>query len=263
MRMGQGAADPVSCDRYARSLGVRASVSVRPRWPPRIACRDFLGNRSAHRLPLASGAIAGRTRTGIWRRRSNRDPLLAGVSGLALIFRRRQYEHWLLRRSLTSLPAYTREPQASAHRKVPSSRGAWQPKHAVRAPTACGRGHDVLEPQRRIQRRNTRARRKGRTRIGVSCSRIGTFVAASSEQRRWWYPDPRPTMTVAPQPAPGRSPRREEHQRRGGTTEPGSTITVNGRIDRHHTVRVRSRFVLGGPPGYAPDHRRGRASRAG
>jgi glucodextranase-like protein len=220
MRMGPRRRDPVSRDRYraiARGAGVR--LPVRPRWVD-AALALTLAVAVLVALPRATAAVGAgleqlvtsiQAAIPLLQGRGSIDLPAGGSSsvGAAPV--------------ADSLPAYTRDPQLQLTGKVPS--------FAVQA----GRSLQVvlngavvtttpLDPSGAFNA--TLALKDGANSIGVALVADRDVVAASSYTVV--LDRTPPTMTLS-QPAPG-STVDAKNIVVIGTTEPNSTITVNGRI---------------------------------
>jgi len=220
MRIGPRRRDPVSRDRYraiARGAGVR--VPARPRWVD-ASLVVTLGVAALIVLPRAGGAIAAgfeqivssiQSAIPLLQGRGSID-LPAGGStsiGAAPI--------------ADALPAYTRDPQLQLTGKIPSF--AVQDGRSVQfVLNGAVVATTLLDPSGAFNA--TLALKEGPNTIGVALIADRDVVAASSYSVV--LDRTPPTMTVA-QPAPG-STVDAKNIVVTGTTEPGSRITVNGRI---------------------------------
>jgi hypothetical protein len=220
MRLGPRRRDPVSRDRYraiARGAGVR--VPARPRWVD-ASLVVTLGVAALIVLPRAGGAIAAgfeqivssiQSAIPLLQGRGSIDLPAGGSSsiGAAPI--------------ADSLPAYTREPTLQLTGKVPSF--AVQDGRSVQfVLNGAVVATTLLDPSGAFNA--TLALKDGANSIGVVLIADRDVVAASSYSVV--LDRTPPTMTVS-QPAEG-STVDAKNIVVTGTTEPGSTITVNGRI---------------------------------
>jgi glucodextranase-like protein len=220
MRMGPRRRAPVPRDRYrtiARGAGVR--LPVRPRWVD-AALVIALAVAAVIALPRAAAAVG-----------AGLDQLVTSVQAAVPLLQGRGSIDLPAGGSSSvgaapiadSLPAYTRDPQLQLTGKVPS--------FAVQA----GRGLQVvlngavvattpLDPSGAFNA--TLTLKDGANSIGVALVADRDVVAASSYTVV--LDRTTPTMTLS-QPAPG-STVDAKNIVVIGTTEPNSTITVNGRI---------------------------------
>ena len=212
--------DPVSRDRYraiARGAGVRAPA--RPRWL-HASLAVALGIAALIALPLASGAIGaglGQLVTEI----QSAIPLLQGRGSIDLPAGGNTSIG--ATPIADSLPAYTRDPQLQLTGKVPSF--AVQAGRSVQfVLNGAVVATTLLDPSGAFNA--TLALKEGANSIGVALIADRDVVAASLYSVV--LDRTPPTMTVA-QPAEG-STVDAKNIVVTGTTEPGSTITVNGRI---------------------------------
>src|SRR3989449_5327866 len=220
LRMGPRRRDPVSRDRYraiARGAGVRAPA--RPRWID-AALVGALAITLLIALPRAAAAVGAgfeqvltsvQSAIPLLQGRGSIDLPAGGSSsvGAAPI--------------ADSLPAYTREPQLQLTGKVPSF--AVQPGRSLQIVlNGAVVATTPLDPSGAFNA--TLALKDGANSIGVALIADRDVVAVSSYTVV--LDRTPPTMTVT-QPAPG-STVDAKNIALVGTTEPGSTITVNGRI---------------------------------
>jgi hypothetical protein len=220
MRMAPRRRDPVSRDRYravARGAGVRAPA--RPRWVD-ASLAVTLGVTAFILLPRAGGAIAAGFQQVVAEIQSA-IPLLQGRGsidlpaggstsiGAAPI--------------ADSLPAYTRDPLLQLTGKIPSF--AVQEGRSVQfVLNGAVVATTLLDPSGAFN--STLTLKEGANAIGVALIAERDVVAASSYSVV--LDRTPPTMTVS-QPA-SESTVDAKNVVVTGTTEPGSTITVNGRI---------------------------------
>ena len=218
--MGPRRRDPVSRDRYraiARGAGVR--VPPRPRWVD-ASLAVTLGVAALIVLPSAVGAV-GAVFEQLVAQVQSAIPLLQGRGsidlpaggstsiGAAPI--------------ADSLPAYTRDPELQLTGKVPSF--AVQAGRSVQfVLNGAVVATTLLDPSGAFNA--TLALKEGPNAIGIALIADRDVVAASSYNVV--LDRTPPTMTVT-QPATG-STVDAKNIVVTGTTEPGSTITVNGRI---------------------------------
>ena len=211
--------DPVSRDRYraiARGAGVRAPV--RPRWL-HASLAVALGIAALIALPLASGAIGAGLEQLVTQVQSA-IPLLQGRASIDLPAGGNTIGAAPI---ADSLPAYTRDPQLQLTGKVPSF--AVQAGRSVQfVLNGAVVATTLLDPSGAFNA--TLALKEGANSIGVALIADRDVVAASSYSVVLDRTPPK--MTVA-QPAEG-STVDAKNIVVTGTTEPGSTITVNGRI---------------------------------
>src|SRR6266849_1314197 len=220
LRMGPRRRDPVARDRYraiARGAGVRAAA--RPRWL-HVALAVTLGVAALVVLPRAAAAVgAGLEQLGT--QVQSAVPLLQGrgsidlpAGGSASVGAAPIAD---------SLPAYTRDPQLQLTGKVPSF--AVQAGRSVQfVLNGSVVATTLLDASGAFSA--TLALKEGANSIAVALIADRDVVAASSYNVV--LDRTPPTMTVT-QPATG-STVDAKNVVVVGTTEPGSTITVNGRI---------------------------------
>ncbi len=220
MRMGPRRREPVSRDRYraiARGAGVRAQA--RPRWIDALLAVT-LGVAALIVLPRA-GAVLG----------AGLEQLVASIQAAVPLLQGRGSIDLPAGGSTSigaapiadSLPAYTREPQLQLTGKVPSF--AVQEGRSVQfVLNGAVIATTLLEASGAFNA--TLTLKDGPNSIGVALIADRDVVAASSYSVV--LDRTPPTMTVA-QPSAG-STVDAKNIVVSGTTEPGSTITVNGRI---------------------------------
>src|SRR3989440_1634319 len=212
--------DPRSRDRYravARGAGVRAPA--RPRWL-HASLAAALGIAALIALPLASGAIGAGLEQLVTEVQSA-IPLLQGRGSIDLPAGGNTSIG--AAPIADSLPAYTRDPQLQLTGKVPSF--AVQAGRSVQfVLNGAVVATTLLDPSGAFNA--TLALKEGANSIGVALIADRDVVAASSYNVV--LDRTPPTMAVA-QPAEG-STVDAKNIVVTGTTEPGSTITVNGRI---------------------------------
>jgi len=212
--------DPISRDRYraiARGAGVRAPV--RPRWL-HASLAVALGIAALIALPLASGAIGAGLEQLVTQVQSA-IPLLQGRASIDLPAGGNTSIG--AAPIADSLPAYTRDPQLQLTGKVPSF--AVQAGRSVQfVLNGAVVATTLLDPSGAFNA--TLALKEGANSIGVALIADRDVVAASSYSVV--LDRTPPTMTVS-QPAPASTVDAKSIVVTG-TTEPGSTITVNGRI---------------------------------
>src|SRR2546423_2383381 len=220
MRVYPRRRDPVSRDRYraiARGAGVRAPVS--PRWL-HASLALALGIAALVALPLASSAIGaglGQLVTEV----QSAIPLLQGRGSIDLPAGGNTSIG--AAPIADSLPAYTRDPQLQLTGKVPSF--AVQAGRSVQfVLNGAVVATTLLDPSGAFSA--TLALKEGANSIGVALIADRDVVAASSYSVV--LDRTPPTMTLT-QPTAG-STVDSKSIVVAGTTEPGSTITVNGRI---------------------------------
>src|SRR2546423_925177 len=220
MRVYPRRRDPVSRDRYraiARGAGVRAPVS--PRWL-HASLALALGIAALVALPLASSAIGaglGQLVTEV----QSAIPLLQGRGSIDLPAGGNTSIG--AAPIADSLPAYTRDPQLQLTGKVPSF--AVQAGRSVQfVLNGAVVATTLLDPSGAFSA--TLALKEGANSIGVALIADRDVVAASSYSVT--LDRTPPTMTLT-QPTTG-STVDAKNIVIAGTTEPGSTITVNGRI---------------------------------
>src|SRR5438874_8274245 len=221
MRMGPRRRDPVSRDRYraiARDAGVRAQLA-RPRWID-AALVGALAVVLLIALPRAASAVG-----------AGLDQVLPSIqSSIPLLQGRGSIELPAGGSSSVgaapiadSLPAYTRDPQLQLTGKVPSF--AVQAGRSVQVVlNGAVVATTLLDPSGAFNA--TLALKERANSIGVTLIADRHLVAVSSYSVV--LDRTPPTMTLA-QPAEG-STVDAKNIVVTGTTEPGSTITVNGRI---------------------------------
>ncbi len=220
MRMGLRRRDPVSRDRYraiARGAGVRAPA--RPRWVD-VALAVTLGVAAVIFLPRASVAVG-----------AGFEQLVAQVQSAIPLLQGRGSIDLPAGGSTSigaapiadSLPAYTRDPQLQLTGKVPSF--ALQAGRSVQVVlNGAVVATTLLDPSGAFNA--TLALKEGANSIAVALIADRDVVAASSYNVV--LDRTPPTMTIT-QPATG-STVDAKNIVVAGTTEVGSTITVNGRI---------------------------------
>ena len=220
MRMGPRRRDPVSRDRYraiARGAGVRAPA--RPRWVDALLAAT-LGVAAIIVLPRAGGAI-GAGFGELVAQIQSAIPLLQGRGSIELPAGGSSSIG--AAPIADSLPAYTREPLLQLTGKVPSF--AVQEGRSVQfVLNGAVVATTLLDPSGAFN--STFTLKEGANSIGVALIADRDVVAASSYSVV--LDRTRPTMTVS-QPAPASTVDAKSIVVTG-TTEPGSTITVNGRI---------------------------------
>jgi hypothetical protein len=220
MRMGPRRRDPVSRDRYraiARGAGVRAPA--RPRWVDALLAAT-LGVAALIVLPRAGGAIGAGFEELVAQIQSA-IPLLQGSGSIELPAGGSSSIG--AAPIADSLPAYTREPLLQLTGKVPSF--AVQEGRSVQfVLNGAVVATTLLEPSGAFN--STLTLKEGANSIGVALIADRDVVAASSYSVV--LDRTPPTMTVS-QPAPASTVDAKSIVVTG-TTEPGSTITVNGRI---------------------------------
>jgi len=220
MRMGLRRRDPVSRDRYraiARGAGVRAPA--RPRWVD-VALAVTLGVAAVIFLPRAAVAVG-----------AGFEQLVAQVQSAIPLLQGRGSIDLPAGGSTSigaapiadSLPAYTRDPQLQLTGKVPSF--ALQAGRSVQVVlNGAVVATTLLDPSGAFNA--TLALKEGANSIAVALIADRDVVAASSYNVV--LDRTPPTMTIT-QPATG-STVDAKNIVVAGTTEVGSTITVNGRI---------------------------------
>jgi len=219
MRMGPMRRDPVSRDRYraiARGAGVRAPA--RPRWLD-ASLAVTLGVAALILVPRASAALGAGVEQLIAQVQSA-IPLLQGSGSIELPGGSTSVGAAPI---ADSLPAYTRDPQLQLTGRVPSF--AVQAGRSVQfVLNGAVVATTLLESSGSFNA--TLTLKEGPNAIGVALIADRDVVAASSYSVV--LDRTPPTMTVS-QPTAG-STVDAKNIVVTGTTEPGSTITVNGRI---------------------------------
>jgi hypothetical protein len=220
MRMGPRRRDPVSRDRYraiARGAGVRAPA--RPRWLD-VALAVTLGVAALIVLPQTAAAVG-----------AGFEQLVASIQAAVPLLQGRGSIDLPAGGSTSigaapiadSLPAYTRDPQLQLTGKVPSF--AVQAGRSVQfVLNGAVVATTLLDPSGAFN--STLTLKEGANTIGVALIADRDVVAASSYSVV--LDRTPPTMTLT-QPTTG-STVDAKNIVIVGTTEPGSTITVNGRI---------------------------------
>ena len=220
MRMGPRRRDPVSRDRYraiARGAGVRSPA--RPRWLD-VALAVTLGVAALIVLPRTAAAVG-----------AGFEQLVASIQAAVPLLQGRGSIELPAGGSTSigaapiadSLPAYTRDPQLMLTGKVPSF--AVQDGRSVQfVLNGAVVATTLLDPSGAFN--STLTLKEGPNSIGVALIADRDVVAASSYNVV--LDRTPPTMTLS-QPTTG-STVDAKNIVLAGTTEPGSTITVNGRI---------------------------------